>query len=92
MIPELNIPPYILENRVWYKYLHIIGGSGNCNDKKEEFLIGGEYDFIVFYAAPSEMKGLDKCAMFWCREKNIPYGIGNTINEAFENLTKQIIP
>jgi hypothetical protein len=86
MSKEVNvIEPYVLKNR-FYHYLHIRGGSGNPKDKDERYLFGGEYNFIVFYASPSQMKGIgDTCVRIWCIEKGIPYGIGDTITEAFEN-------
>ncbi len=87
-------PPYILKrsNGVsWYHYLHIIGGSGNWGGKREEHLRGGEYNFCLFYAAPDEMIGKDCCAMQWCKQKKIPFGIGETIEVAYNNYQSKLL-
>lgn len=87
---EAQIPPYIMENQngiSWYKYLHIVGGAGNWKGKPQDQLYGGEYDFCVFYAAPSDMKNKgEECHRFFCIANKIPYGIGTTIKEAYDNL------
>ena len=90
-----KITPYITEKSTtngfdFYKYLHIKGGSGNWLSKKEKFLNGGEYEFVIFYASPEQMEGLDKCERIWCIEKGIPYGIGSTIEEAYSNYLKKV--
>lgn len=91
---KIDLPPYILEREngiSWYKYLHITGGSGNFNSKREDNLYGGEYDYLIFYAAASDMVGkTDECYRFFCKRNNILYGIGNTINEAYENLKSKL--
>lgn len=86
----IDIKPYILVRAFgvkWYQYLHIVGGSGNHKGKPERCLNGGEYNFCLFYASPDEMKGLSdpKCVMFWCKENFIPFGLGDTIEEAYNN-------
>ena len=91
-----DIKPYIMERSKangfdFYRYLHIRGGSGNWKQKSEAHRNGGEYNFIVFYASPEQMKGHDEmCERLWCREKGIVYGEGNTIEEAYENYKKKL--
>lgn len=82
-----NIPPYIYKRSMvngfdFYYYLHIRGGSGS-KGRSERNVYGGEYDYIVFYASPSEMEGCNHCERIWCRDKGIPYGLGKTIEEAY---------
>lgn len=83
------MPPYIKKGSFYY-YLHIQGGCGNPKGKAEKHLLGGEFNFIVFYAAPSEIEGMNKCARFWCKEKGIVYGLGSTIEEAYRNYTASL--
>lgn len=83
-----NIQPYILKRSEvngfnFYHYLHIRGGAGNTF--KGLHRNGGEYDFILFYAAPSDMEGCDICERKWCEEEGIVYGEGSTIEEAYED-------
>lgn len=90
-----QIKQFILERSTvngfdFYKYLHIKGGSGNWKNKNEKFLDGGEYDFLLFYASPNEMKGCDMCERIWCLENNIPFGTGKTINEAYERYLETV--
>jgi hypothetical protein len=65
----------------FYHYLHIKGGAGGFY--RED--LGGEFDFILFYASPEEMEGCDICEKQWCKKNNIPYGEGKTIEEAYAN-------
>lgn len=85
----IEFKPYILINS-FYHYLHIQGGSGNWKGKTEKHLYGGEFNYIVFYASPTQMEGLDKCVRLWCIEKEIPYGIGDTIEDAYDNYAQKI--
>lgn len=85
--------PYILEKSSangfdFYKYLFIRGGSGNWKGRGEKFRNGGEFDFILYYAAPEDTEGKPQgmCERLWCIEKGIPYGEGRTINEAYADL------
>lgn len=84
-----EIKPYQVEKNN-YKYLHIHGGSGiNVNhDINDRF--GGEYDFILYYAKPDELDGIDgMCERCWCIKNNIKFGEGHTIEEAYHDyLTK----
>jgi len=82
--------PYILEKSSvngfdFYKYLFIRGGSGNWQGKSEDYRYGGEFDFILYYAAPGDMedKPQGMCERLWCIEKGILYGEGGTIRDAY---------
>lgn len=83
-----DIKPYIYERSKdngfnFYKYLHIRGGAG-VNPTRKKYRYGGEYDFIVYYASPTEMEGHNgTCERIWCEEMNIVYGEGKTIEEAY---------
>jgi len=66
-------------------YLHIRGGSGNWLNKPEKGRNGGEYDFILYYASPDEMKGCNICERVWCIQNKIIYGEGKTIEAAYED-------
>lgn len=65
----------------FYHYLHIRGGAGGFYRK----YLGGEYDFILFYATPQQMEGCDYCERIWCEDNGIIYGEGKTIEEAYAN-------
>ncbi len=86
----IDIPRYILKKSEvngfdFYYYLHIKGGSGNWKGKSDKHLNGGEYDFVLFYASPQEMEGLNCCERIWCIQKNIPFGVGKSIEDAYNN-------
>lgn len=83
-----NIPAYkIKRSKVngydFYYYLHIRGGAGI--QRSEIYRNGGEYDFIVFYANPSEMEDCDMCERVWCLEKGIVFGEGKNIEAAYND-------
>jgi hypothetical protein len=85
-----DIKPYItVRSEVcglpFIHYLHIHGGAGGFHRKN----IGGEYDFILFYASVGEMEGLDKCERLWCKEKGIIYGEGDSIEKAHADYFKK---
>lgn len=86
----MEIKKYIgIQNRIgfFYKYLHIIGGSGRTEKKNRN---GGEFDFIVFYATPTEMKGKGEiCERIWCENNDIIYGEGSSIGEAYQDYLKK---
>lgn len=90
-----QIKPYILEKGEydrfgWYRYLHIKGGSGNWKGKSDKFLNGGEFDYCLFYASPAEMEGLNCCERIWCIKKDIPFGTGKTIEDAYKSYLENI--
>jgi hypothetical protein len=88
---EMEMPPYLLSkaNRFnWFHYLHIKGGSGSKNGS------GGQHKFYVYYATPEEEEKIGTTSPeFACEELNIPYGYGDTIQEAYtlflQSQTKQ---
>lgn len=83
-----GIPRYITkkENGLdWYYYLYIRGGYGTIDGDK----YGGQFDYLLYFASPAEMEGLDKCERMWCKEKNIPFATGETIQEAWRNYNTQ---
>jgi len=79
-----EIKPHIVEKK-YYKYLHIHGGSGyNKNSENDRF--GGEYDFILYYAKPDELEGIDgMCERCWCIKNNIIFGEGSSIEDAYHD-------
>jgi len=88
----MNIEPYILKKSDvngfnFYSYLHIKGGAGGFYRKG----YGGEFDFVLFYASPTEMEGCDICEKVWCEQNNIIFGEGSTIEDAYESY-KQKLP
>lgn len=79
----MEIPKYIFEDKIWYRYLHISGGSG---DKGKKYPSGGEYDYLVTYLMPEEFRKIgDSCIRFWCQENKVPFGVGPTIEAAYES-------
>lgn len=76
----------------FYKYLHIRGGSSNWKGKGESNRNGGEYDFILYYAMPDEMKDkpVEMCERLWCIEKGIVYGEGKDIDSAYQNYLSKL--
>ena len=90
----IKIEPYLLRRSEangfnFYYYLHIRGGSGNPLSQNRN---GGEYNFLLYYAAPSEMEDLgDMCEMKYCEENKIPFGLGNTIEEAYLNYRSKVV-
>jgi len=85
----MEIPKYVLKKSPinglgFYHFLHIRGGVGS-NGKSEKFRYGGEYDYIVYYASPEEMKGHIGCDRSWCIKTGIIYGEGRTIEEAYND-------
>ena len=92
-----QIKPYVYERSLvngfdFYKYLHIRGGSSNWKGKGEKYRNGGEFDFIVYYAMPEEMKDKpsEMCERIWCIEKKIVYGEGKTIEEAYRDYSIKV--
>lgn len=86
----MNIPAYILiksnaNGLNFYYYLHIKGGAGGFYRKR----MGGEFDYILFYASPEQMEGCSICEKIWCEENNIHFGEGKTIELAYENYLKK---
>lgn len=73
----------------WYHFLHIRGGSG-INPNRPNFRYGGEYNIILFYVAPGDSKSINKCERIWCIENNIPYGEGNSIEEAYKDFLEKV--
>ena len=90
-----KIEPYIrqyspINGFDFFYYLHIRGGAGNYSSRTGVHRHGGEYDYILFYASPEQMKDCKICERIWCDENGLVYGEGKTIEEAYENyLTNQ---
>jgi hypothetical protein len=82
----MNIEPYIQSkskvNGFWfYHYLQIQGGTG----KKDGH--GGQYRFYLTYLEPEQRAQLDNRALdYWCKDKKIPCGVGDTIEQAYEDF------
>jgi hypothetical protein len=89
-----QIPQYITKKSEtngfdFHYYLHIGGGTG-INPARPVSRSGGEFNVILYYAAPSEIahKG-ETCDRLWCIQNNIEYGEGETIYHAYmDYLTK----
>lgn len=90
-----KIEPYIRKRSFvngldFYHYLYIRGGAGNYSSRTGRARHGGEYDYILFYASPDELKDCNMCERIWCDINGIVYGEGETIEEAYQNyLTNQ---
>lgn len=91
---DKDIRPHLYERSkvngfYFYKYLYIRGGAG-IKMEKTNYRNGGEYDFIVFYASPTEMEGLNgTCERIWCEEMEIVYGEGGTIEAAYADYLRK---
>jgi hypothetical protein len=84
-----EIKPYIYvrEGVDWYFYLHIKGGQGH--GKKS---LGGTHKFVLWYETPTdEDRNRTMAAEKYCEKYKIPFGHGNTIEEAYDNWREQII-
>jgi hypothetical protein len=69
----------------FYHYLHIVGGSGDHRSSSRA-RYGGEFNFILYYASPEQMEGINgMCERIWCEENNIVYGEGDSIELAYKN-------
>lgn len=83
-----KIKPYMfVHDRVsWYYYLIIEGGTG----KKD--LKGGQYGFYLTYLRPEQRDERSGEALdYWCKERQIPCGVGDTIEEAHNDFQHQLI-
>ena len=74
-------------------YLHIKGGNGvkpHRSNPKHRY--GGEFDYIVYYASPEQSEKMNRttCDRIQCRELNIPYGEGSSIEMAYNDYVKNI--
>lgn len=86
----MTIEPYIMVRSKrngfrFYHYLVIQGGAGH--GKKG---MGGRYLFYLFYLAPEEDGSIDACPEYFCKDKGIPCGFGNTIAEAYADFKKKL--
>jgi hypothetical protein len=88
-----KIPQYLLiRSQVngfdFYHYLHIKGGSGikYPHTIKSKYRSGGEYDYVLYFAAPEDEEKIGtRCPRKGCEELGIPYGEGETIQKAFSD-------
>lgn len=91
--PVYALPPYLIvkeKGLSWYHFLNIHGGSGKYLGMMDRGY-GGEYNFCVAYVEPDELaKKGDKCIRSFCVEKGIPFGVGDTIMEAYGQLVEKL--
>lgn len=83
-----SIKPYIKTsyNGIgWFHYLHIQGGTGTKDGN------GGQYAFYLTYLAPEHDRAINKALDYYCKEKGIPCGVGDTIEEAHNDFQHQLI-
>lgn len=81
----MEIPPYFLVNDsfAWYYYLTIHGGTG----KKDG--AGGQYAFYITYLRPDQYEGINKALDYWCQDRQIPCGVGDTLEQAYNDFIKK---
>lgn len=84
----LEIEPYIYSNLrglSWFHYLHIQGGTGRKDG------LGGQYTFYLTYLRPDQKEDIDAEALdYWCKERAIACGVGDTIEEAYSDFKSQL--
>lgn len=69
----------------WHYYLHIQGGIGPSTSG------GGKYKFVLWYEAPnSDIDRGHSSAEYYCKENDIRFGHGDTIEEAYSNYREVI--
>lgn len=84
----MNIEPYIFSKSAgidWYHYLHIHGGVGHGKD------MGGKYKFVIAYLLSEQSEAVGQQSLdCFCRDAGIPWGGGDTIEEAYEDFNEAL--
>lgn len=82
-----EIKPYMFvkEHFDWYYYLTIHGGTGSKNG------LGGQYAFNLAYLTPWQQEEVNCALDIWCKDRGIPCGVGDSIEEAHNDFQHQLI-
>lgn len=85
-----EVKPYIITRAPngfsMYNYLRISGGAGHGKPH-----LGGTYLFVASYLCSEDDEEMGRTSMEkFCRDKQIPFGYGNTIEEALTMLMEEL--
>ena len=83
-----DIKPYMTTRQGainWYHYLHIKGGTGKRDGH------GGQYAYYLTYLIADNERIIDCSLDYYCKDKGIPCGVGDTIEEAYNDFQSQLI-